>query len=458
MKKILSVLTVLALVCMTLYANAEEAARGPYDAPDDSTVRVVTYAEGSEYIGTNLSKFETTNGTKSEDDPCIGEVTALFNAAAPMKAIVFKVIWAGKSENDQDADYSVEVFGFEKDIKTSVEGTALFSETRHRDGDADYRNHAEDITFRFAEPLPAGKYVLRVTQLGTRDVTEGIPRYIVLPAVEAKYADAYIQFGGESFGFMVDFVKTEGVSEYFTSITGEKIEYEIEKEQTLAVRDGGAFDFVKDYMGEYAILTPVIPDGKVLYSVNLVASPTWSNTSGDSNVDISVYKWKGDYDKTLKGKILLTQHIEDHKDNTDLIARFDGQTLRYGNRYLIVFNAEEGSIGYWSCSTLPEGWEFYGNYGDELDVSPAMKATYAKVGDLGPEPTEEPTEVPTEKPTDVPTQAPATPTTPSTPAKTATPANHTNHTNNIPIIITAVCAAVIIASVTVTVIVKKKKA
>lgn len=194
----------------------------------------------------------------------------------------------------------------------------------------------------------------------------------------------------------------------FASFASEP-EYTLEGEKEITKRTDGASNFVSTHGGEYAILTAEIPEGKTLYSLNVKGCPTWSNKNGDSNVDIDVYKWLGDFDISMDARSLYHEEVRGHQDCDNLIITFGPTTLRYGNRYLIVFHAYDGAIGYWNASGAPKGWEFYGNLGSKLNVTPWLGVNYAIVGDLGPEPTEEPappiTPVPA-TPTPDPTETP----------------------------------------------------
>lgn len=168
------------------------------------------------------------------------------------------------------------------------------------------------------------------------------------------------------------------------------VQYELEEAQEVAAKGDGVTNIVSGHGGEYGILTPEIPAGKTLYSLNIIGCPTWTNKNGDSNVDIDVYKWLGDFDVSMDAKSLYHEEVKDHQDCDDLLITFGPTALRYGYRYLIVFHAYDGAVGYWHASGHPDGWEFYGNLGSKINVTPWISVTYANVGDLGPEPTDEP--------------------------------------------------------------------
>lgn len=469
MKKVLAMILALVMLLSlgSLFAFADDEPEGfdPYAAPDEATVRVASNEHGTEAVGYWLNRFDGTD----EDSLCTGYGAAVFNAAAPVKEIVFRYLWAGKSENGEDCDIRFEIFPYDTDFATSYTKDPVYSVERHYDFDKKLgiAADAEYCIFKPESPLPAGKYVIRFSQIGDKGPSATNSRYIVLPSVTSEYPPTVIDFDGTPFGFMVDFEKKDGVTDYFLPISDGATNISIEKEQTVATRGGGgAFCFIQNHGGEYAVLTPVIPEGKSLYSINFIGSPTWMPKE-NSNVDIYVYKWKGDYDESVEGKCLFEDRIEGHQDNSDLIIKFEPTTLRYGvgtdNRYLIVIQACEDQIGYWSSDEFPTDWAFFGNAGEELEIAPALKCTYASVGDLGPEPTEAPTEVPTEKPTAAPTEEPVVTEAPkATDAPKATEkaddkAKTDDSSNVLPIIIIAACALVVIACVVVVIAKKKKK-
>lgn len=473
MKKALAVILscIMLISLFSVFAFAEEAAEfNPYADPDETTARVTYYEAGSEGTENWLNKFTGTD----EDSECIGESMVAVNTTAPLKAIVFRYVWAGVPENDQDADLKIEVFTFKTDINTSCSGTPVYSETKHFDGDKVLETHPDLCIYTLPEQLPAGKYVIRASQTGTRGTNEQFGRYVVIPSMKSGYPETHIKFEGIPFGVMLDFVKTEGVTEYLLPLDEISGDFTLDKEEVVSVRDcDSPYSINENHGGEYAILTPVIPEGKVLYTLKITCAPTWENKDGDSNVDVFVYKWKGDYDSSVEGTCLFETRKEGHRDNADLVIEFDAKTLRYGNdnQYLIVIQAYEGKIGYWGVQqTMPEGWSFFGNAGEELEVAAPLKVTYASVGDLGPEPTEAPTEVPTEAPTAAPTEEPAAtdePTEAPTEESKATEApkatekaankDSKKNSNVLPIIILAVCAVVIIACLAVVFAKKKKK-
>ena len=458
MKKLFTILLAIAMVLSMAGISAFAA------EPDESTQRAIPYAEGTGFDpGIWLNKFD-------DDGNCIGTDYVIFKTATAVKGFGLPKAFAGVSANEQDATVRFELFSFDTDAETTLKGTPVHSEDVYMDGDFNSGMH-----FALENAAPAGQYLFRVTQLTGREGVEGVAHYFVLPICDLIYADTRIQFDtAGAFSFYVDCEKAVGVSEYLIPLDGSSVEVDVQPERTIIQRMGdNAHQIV-----EYGIVTPVIPDGQVLYSLTLTNSPTWSTANGDSDCEWTVYKWTGDYDESLDGRVVATGSEEGHNDNTNLTMRF-GTALRYGNRYLILIEkTNDGQIGYWQGSDeYPDGWEFY-EFGGEVDFGPAMKGQYALVGDLGPEPTEEPTKEPTEvPPTEVPTEVPVTdaPTkAPATDAPKVTDApkasdnapkttdgekdtKSSGNNNLVLIIVIAVCALIVIGSIIAIIAAKKKK-
>ena len=465
MKKLISMITAVIMVLSligTAFVFAEEAVEDP------TTIRVTNYEEGSISPSVWLNTFNS-------DDECVGTDYVIFNTAADIKGIGLPVVYAGKPENDQDASVRFELFAWDTDAAKTLQGTALLNEEVHFTGDT------QNVEFKFESPLAKGQYLFRASQTtGKEGNYESVSHYSVLPQGDFKYSPTVMEYDTKgAFAFFVDFQVTDGVTNYFVGLQGSATDIEIQKEKTLIARNG---DTPHEII-EFGIVTPEIPAEQVLYSINLSNSPTWNNTNGDSDVEVSVYKWTGDYDESVVGQEVFNCEVLDHADNSNLVIKFDGSSLRYGRRYLIViYQSNSGKVGYWQgVDDRPDGWEFYEN-GVEVDYNPAMKCTYAIVGDLGPEPTEAPTAEPTEvPPTEVPTEVPVTAAPTDAPATdkpaetekageaTDKPAATENQGGNsgektqeekkniVPIIVIIACAVVVLACVAVILISRKKK-
>ncbi len=433
----------------------------PVEEPvvDETTFRAYTYDETAAYSPSVwLNSFDT-------DGECTGMDYVIFNCAAPLKAIGFPEVYAGLEENLSDCTVRFELFKWDTDADKTVKGDPVLSKDVYFNGDS-----KELPYFPLEQVQPAGQYLFRVSQL-TEKIDDDHKPYSVLPISEMKYSAVQLEYADRGpFIFFIDCEKTEGVEDYFLKLTWKEAEIDIQPEKTIIPRGASAAHPIF----EYGIVTPVVPDGQVLYSLALIEAPTWINKNHDSDVTFEVYKWTGDYEETLLGDILLSGELFDHADNTNLTLTF-GTTMRYGNRYLLViYRSNNGAIGYYEGVTdYPDGWEFY-DYGIELDISPAIKVAYANVGDLGPEPTEVPTQEPTEAPTDAPatdapsgdaaTDVPVNNVTPDDAAKATDGGGKTDGDNSekkgdsaLPVIIGICCAAAVAIAVAVIVISKKKK-
>ncbi|MBO7377238.1 MAG: PT domain-containing protein [Clostridia bacterium] len=466
MKKTLETLLIFILTLSTILLTAAYAENAPADDP--TTARAYPYD-----VDAALGADIWLNAFDAEGE-CIGSDYVVFNAAAPLKGLGFPVVFAGKEENDQDATVRFELFGWDTNEKKTLEGTPVFSREIHFNGDT------RDVDLKIDDKLAAGQYLFKISQVtGQGEWTEFPAHYSVLPSGEISYSESTLLYGAKGrFAFYADFEATDGVTDYFKTLEGKSNQIDIQKEKTIIARNGDT----PHEIAEFGILTPEIPDGQVLYSITLANAPTWNNTNGDSDASFTVYKWKGDYETSVEGNPVASVEVLDHKDNSDMTARFD-VALRYGHRYLIVVEpSNDGKIGYWEGrDARPDGWEFF-EFGEELSYNPTLKAAYAVVGDLGPEPTEAPTKEPaptpevTEKPTAAPTEVPAVTDAPaptdvpvvteeaSKPVKTEDnpPGGSDDKSGSganmtVPIIVTSICGVIVIASVVAIILALRKK-
>ena len=453
-------LTVMLAVALTLAAfgvtaaYAEPAHSEAQEGIDESTIRVNAYDESAGYTASIwFSNFEP-------DGTCTGTDYAIFNCAAPLKGIGLPELYAGTQANNSDCTVRFELFAWDTDAGKTLKGTPVLREDIYFDGDSKELPH-----FVFDTAKSAGQYLFRITQLTPKDIDDetSFP-YSVLPIGELIYSENKIEFDSRGpFIFFIECEKTEGVSDYFLNLEGKGSEIDIQPEKTIFKREGA----VPHPIFEFGIVTPVVPEGQALYSISLTEAPTWANPNPDSDVTYEVFKWTGDYEESIAGKAIDSGELLDHKDNSNLTLKF-GSKLRYGNAYLIVITrSNSGAIGYYQGGYEPsDEWLFY-EYGLQLDYCPAMKASYALVGDLGPEPTDEPTAAPTDAPaTDAPTDAPAATEAPDVTAapkptgsdkeKDKSESKSENKFPVVPVIITA-CALAVIAAVVIILAVKKKK-
>ncbi len=459
MKKFLSIMLaiVLAMAALGLTAAYAEAENTAQTGIDDNIVKVCAYDENAGYSASIwLNTFDT-------DGTCTGTDYVIFNCAAPLKGIGLPELYAGLVANKSDCTVRFELFAWDTDENKTLSGTPAFSEDVYFNGDSKELPH-----FVFDTPKSAGQYLFRITQITAKDLdVEGSFPYSVLPIGELKYSENKIEFDSRGpFIFFIECEKTEGVTEYFLNLEGKGAEIDIQPEKTIFKREGA----VPHPIFEFGIVTPVVPDGQVLYSVSLTEAPTWANPNPDSDITYEVYKWTGDYEQSIAGKVITDGEILDHKDNSNLTLKF-GSNLRYGNAYLIVITrSNSGAIGYYQGKYEPSDQWFFYEYGLELEYCPAMKAAYGLVGDLGPEPTDEPTAAPTDAPaTEAPTDAQAAteaPVVTSAPDPTGDGGNQDKNNSDsksgksfpvVPVVIAA-CALAVIAAVVIILIKNSKKA
>ncbi len=392
MKKLLSILLIISLVLSfwTIGAFA-----------DEGTASAVAFSyEGAHDPGIWLNRFD-------EEGNCNVDAYAVFNAAAPFTAIILPAFYAGRSENDQDADVRIELFKFTGDKAESLAKDPIFTTDDHLDGDI------TDYTIDFGQTIAAGQYILRVSELSTNPEHLSPGPYAVLPIAEHIYASDHIDFvsyDDRGFVFQVVYDGSVAADAFFKPLELKTPNYfKDDKAVQIVTRQGdNAHQIVP--MSDYAILTPEIPEGKVLRKFTFKNAPTWNNTNHDSDLDWEVYVWDTDYDTTYGGKPIKSGTYLDHTDNADMTLDF-GAKLTAGRRYLIVvYPSNEGKVGFWTGASIrKEGWEFFEN-DEETEIYPACEYKYSTYS--GPEETEAPTEEPTPTPyvTEAPeiTEAPAT--------------------------------------------------
>ena len=415
MKKLISLLVIISMVLSlgVIAVSADEA-------PSSATVATFT---GAHSPGIWLNKFD-------EDGNCKGFAYTIFNAAAPFTAIVLPEFYAGRSENNQDVDVRFELFSFVGEKAASLAADPIFTKDDHLDGDM------RDFTIDFGTTIAAGQYIFKITQL-TGNPEEEVPGpYSVLPTAEELYATDVLDFdsinGATSFSFSVVYDGSVAEDAFFKTIVWKTAQvFKDDKAVQLVVRTGDAHQF---QMADYAILTQEVPEGKVLRYFTFKNAPTWNNTNHDSDLDWDVYVWDTDYETTYSGVPIKSGTIVDHTDNQDLTLDF-GARLTAGRRYLIVvYKANDGSIGFWCGSNVKRGyeetWAFFEDE-EETDIIPACEFKFSTYS--GPEETPEPTPTPTNTP--APTEPPVETEVPEEPTEvpeepTDAPANPTNTPDN----------------------------
>ena len=389
MKKLLSVLIsavcavcAACVLCLALFAGGFTIAAAE-DAPettseevpvedlptvDPAEERVITYF-GDCKIGHWLSVFDDSGN-------CTGYVSVVFSAAAPFHQFGLPVVWSGTDENRSSAECRFAIYEFKDDEETTMKGTPVFCEDIWFRHDSGY-----GIIMPMEKFLPAGKYMLVISQLTPR--TEDTGPYIVIPLVSSLYSSNYLKFGGISdkpFAFYVDFLKTEGITEYFRPINNADVT-EFHNDEPVKVtgdNEGGAHCINDE---DFALLSPVIPDGKVLHTLTLLSAPTWSNNGTGSNMSFTVYKWNSNYETTLKGDPVYGGTVKDHKDCADLELDF-ADRLEGGSQYLIVLRGiGPKQIGFWNAKYKHSaGWNSYLN-GERVssELMPSCSYTTATV-------------------------------------------------------------------------------
>ncbi|MCR5056485.1 MAG: hypothetical protein K6B54_06195 [Clostridia bacterium] len=405
-RKYLSAVLALLLFISAQAVPASYAKSAP--SVDPETKRVNSYV-GTPKVGLWLDKFDDAGN-------CIGDVYAVFNAGASFNQFGFPRIWAGKSSDLTDAEYTTSIYAFDETPEKSIQGEPLFSETLHQDSDNGY-----GAIFPMEKTLPAGKYVLYVKQI-TKKTSDAKP-YIVLPTGTASKTDDCITFGGTAASgplcFFVDFIKDANVIDYFLPLSGTS-GTTIVTDDPVTVFSPPTTDAQRLDDGDtFAILTDQIPDGKILFSITFSSMPTWSNNGPGSSVSYEVYKWNTSYVYTTSREPVFTGEVLDHKDNAPLELNF-GYSLAGGTRYLIVMRKSGNmAIGFWVGAgeiAVPK-WRVYKN-GRSIDNEPLPGFSYTTA-------TIEEYDFPDETPTSEPANTPDTssPSQSTSDEETAKPAN-----------------------------------
>ena len=389
MKKLLAVLicalclAVAAGMCVFPAAASEDVPEENLPTVDPPTVRVITYF-GDCKVGHWLNVFD-------ESYNCTGYVSVVFSAAAPFHQFGFPVIWSGTDERLSSAEGRFAVYEFKDDEETTMKGTPVFAEDvwfRHDNG--------YGLIVPMEKFLPAGKYMLVVSQLTPR--TADTNPYIVMPKTNSLYTNNYLQFGGISdspFAFYVDFLKTDGIEEYFLPIgAAEQKVFHTDDAITITGEHDGAAHSINDE--DYAMLSPVIPDGKVLHDLTLISAPTWSNNGPGSNMSFMVYRWNSNYENTLKTDPVYGGTVKNHLDCADLTLDFEDR-LPGGAQYLIVMRGTGPmSIGFWNAKFIKSnGWTSYINGERVSPVTIALSRYTTATVEIIPATTDAPAETAT---------------------------------------------------------------
>ena len=384
MKKIISMLLIVTLVLSLglIPTFADEAVASNYT--------------GDYTPGTWLNQFDG-------DGNCFGYSYTIFNAAAPFTAIVLPELYAGKSAEDRDADVLFELFSFTGEKAATLAADPIFKLEQHFDGDT------KDTVIDFGKTMAKGQYLFKVSQTSANDDnnrTTGPYAVLPKPTEDYLYASDKVEFYSpiDTAGFCYKVVYDGSVADdaFFAEIVwSTPVSFKDDKTVSLVIRPMDSPAQRIQNM-DYAILTPEIPEGKVLRYFTFKNAPTWQNTNGDSDLDYEVYVWNNDYETSYSTKPIKSGNVLNHADNQDLTLDF-GARLTGGRRYLIVvYASNDGPVGFWTGNTIrKEGWEFFMD-GEETTVYAASEYRYSTY--TGPAETDEPTEPPTDTP--APTEPP----------------------------------------------------
>ena len=337
------------------FASSEPSASPEPSAPpsvDPKTTRQRLYT-GDPEIGIWLNLFDS-------EGICTGTAYAVFNAKKPFHQIGFPVIWSGTPENGTDVMVEFRLYAFSESDAHTLGGEPLFVDTQHV---------AHDNGYGFVIPLrefyPAGQYIFSVSQLtGSHD---NVKPYVVLPEGDPAYPTNYIRFegtGGKTMCLYVDFLD-DGGDEFLAPIEGVKGELIVTGEPITIIDSPASLDPHR-IMGDeqFAILSPVIPEGKVLRKFIFISAPTWSNDGPGSDLSYRAYEWMGSYQSSVRGEALVSGTVRDHRDNEKLTLDL-GLSLAGGKQYLIVTSAAgTAAIGFWQGDVRLDGdnpWTFFQN-------------------------------------------------------------------------------------------------
>ncbi len=395
-----AVLLVVFICCAPFVSYAKSA-----PPVDPETVRRYTYS-GSPKVGLWLNSFD-------EEGNCIGNTYAIFKAGASFNQFGFPVVWAGREENGADAEYRVAIYAYDESPEKSFESEPLFNETIHQNGDNGYGG-----IFPMPEPIPAGTYILSTSQTTPRT---GDPKpYIVIPTGTPALGSAYVEYGGTPGGmmcFFVDFIKEEGVTDYFLPIKAGH-SFTINTDDPVMVLESTTTEARRLSEGEtLAVLTDTIPREKVLTNLTFSSFPTWGNNGPGSNLYYEVFEWKKDYKNTVAGEPLITGEVVNHMDNAPVDLAFGAFALPGGTRYLIVTRSSgTAAIGFWKCTgeirVDKPGWQIYMNGKVTETERPEYSyttatATYLEIPEETPSPTTESASSATNPPRQDQTPAPS---------------------------------------------------
>ena len=323
MKKVMALLLALAMI-LTLVNIL------PAVAADDITVRTFLIDPSPSSMGW----IETNSGN--------GFAT-VFSTTRAMKAMVLPLTWA----KPVDIKVTYTLYRFTDNFLNTVndDSNILYTASFITNGD-----HPQPWNLDFGGTYPAGEYM--VTFKSQKVSEDG---HFVLPVMQ--YGNYDTAFPAASYfenykyglaGIVQEYTRSEPLcysivfdgndtssTDFFKPISGR--EGLISLDDSIVGWPGAAT--AADPQTPYAfydtgILTPEIPEGKVLYSFTFGAAPTWDDNSGNINVQYDVYVWEGDYDTTVDAEPLYTNTVKYRINGRNLELEL-GNTCVPGSRYLI---------------------------------------------------------------------------------------------------------------------------
>ncbi|MBP1587156.1 MAG: hypothetical protein ILO53_01980 [Clostridia bacterium] len=339
---------------------------------DPKTTRQHLYV-GEPKIGTWLSIFE-------DDGSCKGNVYVVFNAARPFHQIGIPVLWAGTPEHNTDVMLEFRLFAFSEDDETTLRGEPLFADEQHISHDNGY-----GIIIPMQEFFPAGQYIFSVSQ--TSGVRGEARPYAVIPNATSAYPDHYLRFGGTGDApvcIYIDFLEDASADgNYLLPLKGSKGGLIVSDEPIPIIEHGGHDPHAISDDEEFAMLSPLIPEDKILQKFIFLSAPTWSNVGPGSNLGYTVYEWTGNYKSSLEGPVLASGTVVNHKDNDQLTLNL-GISLTGGKQYLIVTKSVGTfAIGFWQGTDRLDSdapWAFYEN-GRKSKLLPSCAYVLASIVD-----------------------------------------------------------------------------
>ena len=344
MKKLIALILSIAVILSMCMIGSFVSAAG------EEETEAVEIANGST-VGTRLRGNLTTIGVS-------------FSATSGFTKIEFAQAWGSNPETK--AVVVMELFNFKDSYEETVKGepvyTRTFTSDREETPEATSTGNFNNLVFDFGKVMPAGEYSMRLT------LTSGEGTYFVPPSAAAKYKSTEIMFTDFVFNCKIYFVK-KADGNYFQKFNIDGLLDLQEYEVTTGTRDNNAMELGNIEFG----LKFVVPEGKKLYALTVPCCPTWGNSSGGSDIRVDIYPWKGDYDESVREKVLQFKELYDHVDGDNVKFQFDEQLP--AGEYLAVFTSiGDMRIGFYGGGTLTEGAEVFRD-GWETEYVPLFKLT-----------------------------------------------------------------------------------